>query len=286
MVITRGADNLFRINAPTKRSDGVPLDSTNASATALFRLFNLGKAHELHPAVTRLRTANLSTITFEVPHLVPLWIEVGDTILVETDDGEIDSLVIATVTPGTDAGTPATNFDTFTTGAAVAADCRVGAKVTLHQKGSTALTIPISGAPAGKLVVGDEVEIQRNNFTLKTAVPTRIWGGIHATEDGLPATNHPDDPEAILLPSSLGSAADTGRRVRVKLGGDVTMAEFPSGGAAGYPSPVTWLKNGGFEGTIADTEVDLSLGDLIEIEIHFDGGAGLALIDRISEVVS
>ena len=286
MQIVRGADNLFRIKGTTRKSDGVALDNTNEGATSLFRLYNKGKAHLIHAAVTRLRTANLSTVTFEIPHLVPQWLEAGDLVLVETDEGEVDQLVVDAVTPGTDEATPATNFDTFTTTAAVAGACRVGSKVTLFQKSATARLIPLSGAPSGRLVVGDEVEIQRNDLTVVTVTANRVWSGVFATEDGVRAPNHSDDPAVVQLPANLGATADPGRRLRVKIGGDFAMSEFPSGGAGTPPDPAVWKLAGGFSGSIPDDQAGLSLGDLIEVEVLFDAGAGLFLVDQICESVT
>ena len=126
---------------------------------------------------------------------------------------------------------------------------------------------------------------QLDGLSLRDRTASRVFGGVRATEDGAPAANHPDDPQ-VILGNALNQAASVGRRVRVKIGSDVTMAEFPSGGAVGYPDPVAWKASGGFSGAIADTQVGLAIGDLIEIEVHFDGGAGLFLIDRLTERVA
>ncbi len=285
--IVLGGDNTVKINGPTREDTGAQLDNTNASATSLFRLFNEKKKRTVHAATTRLRTAVASGATtgFEIPHMVPQWLETGDVVTIETDGGEIDSLTIATFTPGTDDATPATNFDTFTVSVGVGGACDVGREITLRTKATASDTLPITESQE-EYEIGDTVEIQYDDITVDVGDVLRLFKKVIVTEDGEPAPSQESDFSVVVLDSNLGILTGAGNRLRVQVGSDFAMAEFPAGGAGTPPVDEDWVASGGFSATIPDTQLGMRAGELYLVEIHFNGGAGLALIDSFKAPVT
>ena len=271
--IIRAADNLVRLKGPTVRTTGAILDNTGASATMLMRLFDEKKEQCVLAATTRLRTAlAISGTTWEIPHIEPIWVEAGDTLEIENDDGTFTRHSIAGggVAAGTDTSTPATNFDTLTMSTGPPVACAIGAVIRLVTKASGAKRFPV--VPKNlRFAPADSAEFQTDTLgTLDVLTIDKSFKDAVATEDGFAAKNQDDRISLITTTVGTTAAVTVGRRVRKKIGADIAMTEY---GAA-----ATWTdeNGGGFAGTITDTFAGIETGDLIRVEGHFNGGPGLA----------
>ena len=286
MSITRGADNLVRVLGPTKKSDGTALDNSNESATSVFRLFYEHKEHSTVEAKTRLRTAIVASgAIWEIPHIVPLWLEAGDTLSILTDAGELHETTIVSIAVGTDKDTESTNFDTLTMTAGPSTGCEIGAPITLKIKATTALILPAE-AKNQEFESGDTLEFHTDTAVLDVLTLSTV----RTTQSSEGGETAPDQSEYKVLTVAGGTTApittNALRRIRCKLGADISMSEFPTGGAGTPPVDATWVLSGGFSGSIEDTKLGLEIGDLMRVEVHFNGGAGLqSIVSTLEPVV-
>jgi hypothetical protein len=281
--IIRAADNLVRLKGPTIRSTGAILDNTGASATMFMRLFDEKKEQCVLAATTRLRTAvAASGTTWEIPHIDPIWVEDGDTLEILNDDGTFTrhSIVGGGVSAGTDTSTPSTNFDTLTMATGPPVACKVGAQIRLVIKASGGKRFPIVPKNV-RLEPSDTAEFETDVLgTLDVIAIDKSYKDTVATEDGVTAKNQDDRISLVTMTVTTTAAITAGRRIRKKIGADIAMTEY---GAA-----ATWTdeNGGGFAGTITDTLAGLETGDLIRVEGHFNGGAGLAALYHFLAPVS
>lgn len=279
MTIIRGSDNSVKLLGPHKESDGSALDFTNAGATSTFELYDDRRETRIIPARTRLQADAVIGLTFTIPHIVPQWLESGDSILIIGSDGEKMRRIVNTITPGTDELTPATNFDTVAVTVALSEASSKGSEVTLVKKGSGAVVLPIYvPRVAYAAVAGFVVEVQQDDLTVKSGILDGAWDATISTEDGAIALDQDEYP-ILQLAAGITTNVSVERRIRNKLTvSPIAMSEFPSGGAGTPPNPDTWRSLGGFVGTIPDTDITMDIGDQVRVEITFDGGAGLKLI--------
>ena len=275
--IRRHADNLVRYKGPTAVSGGTVLDVA-AGASSTFKVLDDAKEQEVAAAVTRLRSAAAAFETdLEIPHIIPQWLTTNDSIHIELADGSTMQTFVVVVTPGTDEGTPATNFDTLTISvlgldsAAVA-----GAKITLVHKAAPNVVIPVK-RHVDPFELGDNVEAELDAVpgTLDVQVVSQIQKTTH-TEDGEIATNQ-EAYDVVTLASGFSGAVSAGRRLRNTLGADVTMSE--------YGTVTAGSADWGFEGTLADSYAGLETGKTVKLEIHFNGGGGFKDVVSMVEPV-
>lgn len=273
----RYASNLVRYKGPTKVSGDTVLNAA-AGATSLLRVFDVSKQQHLRAATTRLRTDVAASVDiWLIPHIVPAWIEAGDTVTIITDTGVRHETSITSLVAGTDEDTPATNFDTVTVGTAATTPCSEGNGITLLTKGTTGVIYPVEVLQTG-FAQADAVEIETNTPGTLHGTTVSLVQKTKSTEDGEIA---PEQPERTVLTLALAStvAVSVRRRLRRKIGGDITMAEY------GVTPHVAGADDWGWEGTISDSLVGLEEGDLLQLEIHFNGGAGLIDIESLVEPV-
>lgn len=122
-------------------------------------------------------------------------------------------------------------------------------------------TLSVTGS--GLFQDGDLVEIDLDS------------GSVHSTS--IAST----DPSAgtIDVNDALPSQASAGRRVRVRLGGEITMSE--------YGTPKLGRTDWGFQGTLPGDHPGLEIGQEVDIEITFVGapGGGLDALEVICGIV-
>jgi hypothetical protein len=277
--IVLGADNLARILGPTRKDTGVALDNTNSGATSLARMFDERKETEICLATTRFRASeNSGSSSFTIPNIYPQWLEAGDIITIVDDFDQRYERTVSLVTGGTDIDVPATNFDTVTITGVIETNTSAGTKVFLKRKAATAVYFPIR-APQRQWEDGDAYELRANDLSAQTGTIAAYFAATDSSQDGAIAIDQAE--YAVMELAAPTVLADVGSRIRAQIGGDIAMSEFPSGGAGTPPDPVAWVGDGGFSGTIPDTQLGLKVGDMIRVEIHFNGGAGLQLIDAV-----
>jgi hypothetical protein len=267
MPIRRDADNLVRYPGPIRESAGTVLDQASGAA-CVARVYDEQKECAVLAAETRLREAFSDGPTVTIPHIVPQWIQAGDTMLMELDSGLWVNFTVDTVTPGTDENTPATNFDTLgitvTKPAGISAVAAIGNRLQLSSKGSSAadqqIPIQVKYNPPARL---DEVTL----WTTDPATPERdmVVDFIHttyATEDGEIAVDQDEVQVLSIIGQSISNTLAIGGMIRTEIGADITMAE--------YGTPVAGAQDWGWEGTFADSMPDLREGSMVRIIITFN----------------
>lgn len=275
--VRRYASNLVRYKGPTKLSGNTVLDAV-AGATSLLRVFDVSKQQHLIAATTRLRTDVAASVdTWLIPHIVPAWIEAGDTVSIITDTGVRHETGITSLVAGTDEDTPATNFDTVTVDTAATTKCSEGNRITLLTKGTSGVIYPVEVLQTN-FAQGDAVEIETNTPATLHGTTVSLMQKTKSTEDGEIAS---EQLERTVLTLALASTVGVSvrRRLRRKIGADITMADY------GVTPHVAGAADWGWEGTISDSLVGLEEGDLLQLEVHFDGGAGLIDIESLVEPV-
>lgn len=127
---------------------------------------------------------------------------------------------------------------------------------------TSATVLNVTGA--GVFEIGDTVEVDLDDGTVHDA------GAVTAV-----------DPVAgtIDVTTGLASGAAAGRRVRVRLGAQVTMTE--------YGTPTLGRTDWGFIGILSNTHLGLEIGLEIDVEISFVGAVvgGLDALDVLCLVV-
>jgi len=251
---------------------------TAGGGTIKYRVFDEKKEHVIAAPETRIRTDVIATgNNWLIPHIVPAWIAVNDTIEVEIDKGFLQgshwvSKVVNGFAVGTDEDTEATNFDTVTFGAGINDPIPAGARVRLLKKAATALWIPVE-RKSQPFEGGESIEMVVDDGTLESKI---VEGQgpyfTYASEDGAPAKNQ-DTYELIQLTAGSTGAFDVGARIRRELGTAVTMTQWPTV----TPALAAWISTnpdeirGGFEGKFPDILAGLKVGQEIKIEIKVDG---------------
>lgn len=275
MAIRHLADHIVRYVGPTNSLTGVVLDSASG-ASGLVRVFNEHKEAKIGVFETRLRTAAAAAATtITIPHLEPQPIKASDVLLIE-DGKRWNSVVVSSVTPGTDETTPGTNFDTVVLASGLANAAAAGARVCLITKSLGSSILPITEGSEG-IETGDVLEVETDTAgTLYSATAGRV-DSVRATEDGELAKNQPSARALVFSSGTSIQASSHGRRVRVKLGGDLTMAQ--------YGTALAGRDDWGWAATIPDTHPGIKLGQLLRVEINFNGGAGLADVATLIEPV-
>jgi hypothetical protein len=280
MPLIRGADNRIEYRGPVKASDNSMLDNAGASATGLIRLFNERKEHLVAAAQTRLRAdVAVSGSTFLIPHIIPAWLDNGDTISIVTDEGQTWETTISSYTAGTGKSTPSTNFDTIVVDGTVPGACAAGAIITLKTKVAVSKHFPVI-TKTEEMEPGDVCEIESDTGISddETIFTIRVT---QSSEDGETAANQAEYKVVTFVAKNTQPVStNVPRRIRVKIGADITMDEYPV-----PPVAATWIVSGGFEAVIPDTLLGPEHGDLFRIECHFNGGAGLQKIISILEPV-
>lgn len=114
---------------------------------------------------------------------------------------------------------------------------------------------------AGLFAIGDVVEATETDGSILVGTLTAV--------DASAGT--------ITSDTALAVGAAAGARVRVRLGTQISMTE--------YGTAALGTRDWGFQGTLPDTHPGLDIDKEIDIEIEFDGGAGLALLKRVCAVV-
>ena len=95
----------------------------------------------------------------------------------------------------------------------------------------------------------------------------------YASEDGAPAVNQ--DSYKLIEVVGLANVIEIGARIRVELGSEVTMTQWPTV----TPALAAWISTnpedvqGGFEGKFPDVLEGLKVGQLVQIEIKMNAGA-------------
>jgi hypothetical protein len=121
----------------------------------------------------------------------------------------------------------------------------------------------ISVTNAGVFVVGDVLEIVQDSGVVKD------MGAITAVSTSA---------GTVTCTNPLDTLASLGARARVRLGAMIGMSE--------YGTAKLGLINWGYKATLPDTHAGLVPDLVFDIEISFNGGAGLALRSTINAKVS
>lgn len=252
------SDYLHQLVAPQKQVDDVILDDA-ANASATLRIFNDLKTHTVAAAQTRLGTAVAAAgTTWLVPSIIPAWIEVGDTLSLLDDLGELHETAVISYTPGTNSDTIVVNV-----GAPAAAD--VGQPITLVIKATTALVIPVCQLDAA-FAQGDPIEVETDTIgTVDDTTVDRIRE-CQQNEDGVAVTGS-TRPLVFVLADATSEPVSVGRALRNKLGSTLTpMTE--------YGSPVSNTTTWGYSITVPDDHPGIELGQMLRLEAHFTVAGG------------
>ncbi len=268
MSYRRRSDNLIRLVGPTNASTGVSLDSASGAA-CIANIYDERKECQLETLKTRIRSdAAVSAVALEIPVFSPVVLEAGDTIGITHDNGTVSTYSISSMTPGSD-------YDTITIGSGLTEEISAGHEIRLTKKGSAAVFYPIV---ANDIVPMADDTLEYESDALVLAIKTLLTVyRTTATEDGEPAANQ--ESYLVFRNVTAGFVISTGKRIRTRLGGDITMSQYPAAGPT-VAGTDTW----GWEGTIPDTTV-LGLGQKIRTDILFNGGAGLQLVESFVESV-
>lgn len=253
-----------------------------SGATCLFRIFDNDKTVKVKFGDTRLRTAITDVSTqIEIPTMTPAWHEAGDVIEIHFDDGSDYLSTVSSYTAGA-------NFDTIVLGVAVPSDktAAVGSLVRLTIKFAGAKFFPVELIHYKAdvvLEVGDSLEVETDTVatfdTSSTMAALHTLSATEAVDSGTvaPAINQP--PLTILeLSGTTAVNVTVGRKIRRKIGADVTMGEYTDADGNTPAGSEDW----GFKGVIPDT-LDLEVGQNLLIEIRFTGGDGLN--DKVSFIL-
>lgn len=283
--ITREVDNLVRWKGPYKKSANTVLDQTALTAgggTVTLRVYLEDVEMRMVGVTTRLREEIASgATTATIPHFDFEWLQVGDTIEWRSDNGERQSRAITVYSSGSSIETEATNFATITWSGGVDGICAEGTVLTLIKKAAANKNIPVRWKTRMLTEsTGHTVVIETDNpaVTVTAGVVDPVVRIVEASEDGLIAENQ--DQFYILQCGTLtGSATiSDGARIRVKLGDDISMAE--------YGTPAVGEEDWGFEGTVPDLITQgavLEHGDQLRLIVTLDGMAGFK--DVVSKLV-
>ncbi len=284
-VLKREADNLIRYVGPYAKSANLPLDVDNyAGAVVTLQLF--AEDYEMRVAEAWVRTredveAGVSEVT--CPNFSRPFFESGDDIYWVSPTGFENRRTATTYTPGTAVTTPATNFDTLSwTDGVLTEDMPKGTRIYLLRKGTNNDNFPVTfKAKPFKLYtdLGLTLEIETElPGTPIVSSPSSLFPAqsIITTEDGKVA----EDQEVFnILDIGTGAAqsVDVGRRIRVKIGGDIAMAEYGATHVAGADD---W----GWEATVPDllgSSAEIKAGDVVRLVVTLSGVAGLADVQSV-----
>ena len=128
----------------------------------------------------------------------------------------------------------------------------------VEASGQTVLSV----TNAGVFVIGDSVEVTQNNGSLRSSIVAAV-SAIEGT---------------VTINDALTDDAAAGKRIRVIFGSSVAMSEY---GTADLDT-IDWGYQAGLpEDHVSHLDPRAKTGLDIDIEISFDGGAGLAAFDTI-----
>jgi hypothetical protein len=198
----------------------------------------------------------------------PQPIEDGDTISIETSSGIDHVSVVDNIAPSGVA------YEVCVLVTPLASDAPAGSKVWLETKSSGGLVLPVVTKDI-PFVAGDTLEIQNDtpgSVALKTVSYTApgMW-----TEDNEPAVNQPTDVSFIVLTATMSGTVSVGREIRLKIGANRTLTIYNSNDDEDiWASTDPLVASGGWEYVIPADE-DLHVGQVIRLEVHFDGGTDL-----------
>ena len=264
-LLRRGSDTLIRYVGPTNTSSGAAIPSGGGVSSTL-RLFDTGREGMFIVGKTRLRTAvALGATALQVPSFRTLYFfEASDTIEVDLDDGTVHTSVLASIDP-------LMSYDTLNLGTPMANAAAAANEIRLIRKGVAGTRFPAI-AFKKPWEIGDTVEIETNTvgtFATSTVLQFREITPYELAAEATPtpALNQPLFYILIVAPA-FGAAINAYRKIRCKLGNDITMTQ--------YGTAVAGADDWGWEGLIPDTLANLRPGQTLEAEVRFNGGAGLA----------
>lgn len=282
--IKRETDTLIRWVGPYKKSAQTVIDvATEASAVVTLRVYLEEVEMRMAKVTTRTRKEMASgATTVTIPHFDLAWIEVGDTLEWRTDNGELQSRAITVYSAGTSIETEASNFATLTWVGGVDGVCAEGTVMILVKKAAAKKIIPVTfKVRALTNTSGHKVVIETDNPTVEVTAnvldpPVQL---IEASEDGQVAENQ--EQFYILQCDTLTGSATLSpdARIRVKLGDDIPMTEYPQPVVTHAVADVDW----GWEGTIPDLITQSAVienGDQLRLIVTLSG------LPEFKEVVS
>lgn len=261
----RGTDTLIRYVGPTNTSTGAAIPS-GGGVSATLRLFDAGKQGMFIVGTTRLRSDVAAAGTaLQIPAFNAInWIEATDTIEVDMDNGLVHTSVVSGLVP-------LTSYDTVNLVTPLSAAASAGSEIRLIRKGIGGTRIPAK-AFLERWEIGDTLEIETNTVGTFDVVTVTQFRPTMPQELNLEATATPAlDQEVfdvLTFSPSFSVAVNAHRKIRRKLGNDIAMTQ--------YGTAVAGADDWGWEGLIPDTMTNLRPGMVLECEVRFNGGAGLA----------
>ena len=281
MALKRYCDNLIRYIGPVLVSTNTALDESNTDSVTL-RAYVENFAMTSIRASTRTLDADVAigAGTFTMPYFPIQWLEVGDEIEWTNEFGERRTAAITVVTPGTDRHTEATNSTAVTFSPVNADILSENTEIRMIKKGVDNGKIPVelaADAPTGASLQAEiETDDVGGDQTVAIDADDPVpW--VEATSLGETAPNQ--DRFRILDVTGLsgGGPISPGRRVRVKLGADITMDE--------YGTPVAGADDYGFEAILPDTVTPTKVAQGIRLEVTCIATTGPTQdIDSIVEI--
>ena len=268
------SDNYVDLSGPINESTGAAVGTVPTSCT--LRVFNERKETRTSTLETRLVSSVLtSSNTVYLPKMNPAVVRAGDLLrFYSSDDSVREGTVVSVLTTDTFAdrfvlaapigGFPVTTID-------------AGAKVITVRQAASAVWLHFDDEP--KFQIGDTIELyQDNRITLNGAVTqiqeVEFTQAELATETATKSIDHPN-LWAVRFSVVTNANCSGNNRVRVQLGGDISMTSFGSFPAA---NPVAGDPAWGFRAIIPYDHPGIVRGQDLRLEINYDGGTNSKLI--------
>jgi hypothetical protein len=269
------SDNAITLAGPVNLNLDTAVQTAAPVPTVTAKLYHERKEVRTVEFVTRLTLDEaISSTVINLPKFTPSVFEVGDTVVIDQDDGSVHETTISTFNL-------ATGYDSLSIAAGLTKTAAAGSTLRLTKKGATSLILVIQ-SPGGPITLekGDTIEIDLDSGIIGLSVDQVRTITAVEDADNLDPTVAPgqDTFECITLSSTLTGTVSAGRKVRRKLGADIAMTNF---GTFPTSNPVLGDTSWGFRGTIADTHDDLEVGMTVRIEVIFNGGVGLQMVKAL-----